>query len=234
MFSKPCVPSNCSELGERLLGGTTSAHNVGGSPPLRRSSVPARNGSSLWRGGYERHRLGFPPIFWRALVYDADPRFRTGAALQRGKWDGWSRNTMGRFGFRERPGFSIFEARCVSRQESRKFTPADSRPAFLWIAAESCGRRPGGTEPGTDATYYARCDERHSGIHGSGTSAREPDVDAAANVYGLGCVACFLLTGMLVFEEPTPMATAWPMSKRLRCHPRSGRNWPSQLRWSVW
>jgi len=36
----------------------------------------------------------------------------------------------------------------------------------------------------------------------------EPNVDARADIYGLGCVAYFLLTGELVFEERTPMATA--------------------------
>ncbi len=36
----------------------------------------------------------------------------------------------------------------------------------------------------------------------------EADVDARADIYGLGCVAYFLLTGELVFDEPTPMATA--------------------------
>ena len=36
----------------------------------------------------------------------------------------------------------------------------------------------------------------------------EADVDARADIYGLGCVAYFLLTGEQVFDEPTPMATA--------------------------
>ena len=33
-------------------------------------------------------------------------------------------------------------------------------------------------------------------------------MDARADIYALGCVAYFLLTGELVFEERTPMATA--------------------------
>jgi hypothetical protein len=36
----------------------------------------------------------------------------------------------------------------------------------------------------------------------------EPDIDARADIYGLGCVAYFLLTGALVFDEPSAMATA--------------------------
>jgi serine/threonine-protein kinase len=36
----------------------------------------------------------------------------------------------------------------------------------------------------------------------------EPDIDGRADIYSLGCVAYFLLTGELVFDEPTPMATA--------------------------
>jgi serine/threonine protein kinase len=36
----------------------------------------------------------------------------------------------------------------------------------------------------------------------------EPDIDARADVYGLGCVAYYLLTGTLVFAGPTPMAMA--------------------------
>jgi eukaryotic-like serine/threonine-protein kinase len=36
----------------------------------------------------------------------------------------------------------------------------------------------------------------------------EPDIDARADIYGLGCVAYFLLTGQLVFEERSAMATA--------------------------
>lgn len=36
----------------------------------------------------------------------------------------------------------------------------------------------------------------------------EPDVDARADIYGLGCVAYYLLTATLVFNEPTPMSMA--------------------------
>jgi serine/threonine-protein kinase len=36
----------------------------------------------------------------------------------------------------------------------------------------------------------------------------EPDVDARADIYGLGCVAYFLLTGTLVFDASTPMSMA--------------------------
>jgi hypothetical protein len=36
----------------------------------------------------------------------------------------------------------------------------------------------------------------------------EPDVDGRADLYGLGCVAYFLLTGTLVFDATTPMAMA--------------------------
>jgi serine/threonine-protein kinase len=36
----------------------------------------------------------------------------------------------------------------------------------------------------------------------------EGDIDARADIYGLGCVAYFLLTGALVFDERTPMGTA--------------------------
>jgi serine/threonine-protein kinase len=37
---------------------------------------------------------------------------------------------------------------------------------------------------------------------------RGEDIDARADIYGLGCVAYFLLTGSLVFEERTAMAAA--------------------------
>jgi serine/threonine-protein kinase len=37
---------------------------------------------------------------------------------------------------------------------------------------------------------------------------RGEEIDARADIYALGCVAYFLLTGALVFEESTPMATA--------------------------
>jgi serine/threonine protein kinase len=36
----------------------------------------------------------------------------------------------------------------------------------------------------------------------------EKDVDGRVDIYGLGCVAYFLLTGSLVFDEKTPTATA--------------------------
>jgi serine/threonine-protein kinase len=36
----------------------------------------------------------------------------------------------------------------------------------------------------------------------------EPDIDARADIYGLGCLAYYLLTGTLVFNEPTPMSMA--------------------------
>jgi len=36
----------------------------------------------------------------------------------------------------------------------------------------------------------------------------EPDVDARADIYGLGCLAYYLLTATLVFNEPTPMSMA--------------------------
>ena len=36
----------------------------------------------------------------------------------------------------------------------------------------------------------------------------EPDIDARADIYGLGCIAYYLLTGTLVFDGPTPMAMA--------------------------
>jgi ligand-binding sensor domain-containing protein len=41
--------------------------------------------------------------------------------------------------FRAQPAFSICEARYVSKPELSKVTPAGSRPAFLWIAAEPYG-----------------------------------------------------------------------------------------------
>jgi serine/threonine-protein kinase len=36
----------------------------------------------------------------------------------------------------------------------------------------------------------------------------EPDVDARADIYGVGCVAYYLLTGTLVFDERSPMSMA--------------------------
>jgi hypothetical protein len=36
----------------------------------------------------------------------------------------------------------------------------------------------------------------------------EVDIDARADIYGLGCVAYFLLTGTLVFDQKTPMSMA--------------------------
>ena len=36
----------------------------------------------------------------------------------------------------------------------------------------------------------------------------ETDIDARADIYGLGCIAYYLLTGTLVFDGPTPMAMA--------------------------
>ena len=36
----------------------------------------------------------------------------------------------------------------------------------------------------------------------------EPDIDARTDIYGLGCVAYYLLSGALVFDEKTPMSTA--------------------------
>jgi serine/threonine protein kinase len=36
----------------------------------------------------------------------------------------------------------------------------------------------------------------------------EPNVDGRADVYALGCVAYFLLTGTLVFDDPNPMSMA--------------------------
>jgi len=36
----------------------------------------------------------------------------------------------------------------------------------------------------------------------------EPNIDGRADVYALGCVAYFLLTGSLVFEDPNPMSMA--------------------------
>jgi serine/threonine-protein kinase len=36
----------------------------------------------------------------------------------------------------------------------------------------------------------------------------EPQVDGRADIYALGCVAYFLLTGTLVFDDPNPMRMA--------------------------
>ena len=37
----------------------------------------------------------------------------------------------------------------------------------------------------------------------------ETNIDGRADLYSLGCVAYFLLTGSLVFDESTPTAFAW-------------------------
>ena len=48
-------------------------------------------------------------------------------------------------------------------------------------------------------------DDRHARVHGAGSHPRRGEVDRRADVYALGCVAYYLLTGQLVFEADTPM-----------------------------
>ena len=64
-------------------------------------------------------------------------------------------------------------------------------------------------------------DYRHAGVHGAGDHPREANVDRRADVYALGCVAYYLLTGQLVFEADTPM-------KMLMQHVQAGPVPPSQ------
>ena len=46
---------------------------------------------------------------------------------------------------------------------------------------------------------------RHAGVHGARKSFSQGEVDQRADVYALGCVAYYMLTGQLVFEADTPM-----------------------------
>jgi serine/threonine-protein kinase len=57
------------------------------------------------------------------------------------------------------------------------------------------------------------------------------DLDGRADIYGVGCVAYWLLTGKLVFEEETPIATMLAHAQKLPVPPsrRTELNVPPQL-----
>ena len=47
-------------------------------------------------------------------------------------------------------------------------------------------------------------DDRNARVHGARNHPRRDDVDQRADIYAIGCVAYYLLTGQLVFEASNP------------------------------